>query len=129
MATKITMKAVVTMIDEYGTVKDTRDQSEKRMKELAEGGTTNVPVGLKDIIPVGQTIGATLYQGALSESSKRIVNNEKAMAKLTKAQLLKCMTISVTALGEFMGKEQIDELVDEFAVTPVLRVTKLKGGR
>jgi len=126
---KVTMKAVVVMIDEYGTTKDTRDKAEKRMKELAEGGTAAVPIGLKDIIPVGQTIGATEYQGSLSESSKRIVNNEKAMAKLTKEQLLKCMTISVTALEKIMGKEQIDELVDEFAVTPVLRVTKLKGGR
>jgi len=127
--TKKEMSAVVEMIDEYGVCKGIKEKNEKRMKELAEGGTTDTPVGLKDIIPVGQTIGAIRYQASLSESSKRIVNNEKAMKKLTKEQLIKCMTISVTALEKFMGKEQIDELVDEFAVTPVLRVTPLKGGR
>lgn len=127
--TKKEMSAVVAMIDEYGACKAVKEKNEKRMKELAEGGTSDTPVGLKDIIPVGQTIGGTKFQAALSESSKRIVNVEKAFATLTKAQLLKCATISVTALGEFMGKEQIDELVDEFAVTPVLRVTQLKGGR
>lgn len=127
--TKKEMSAVVAMIDEYGACKTIKEKNEKRMKELAEGGTTNVPVGLKDIIPVGQTIGGIQFQAALSESSKRIVNVDKAYAMLSKNQLLKSMTISVTALGEFMGKEQIDELVDEFAVTPVLRVTPLKGGR
>jgi len=127
--TKKEMAAVAEMIDEYGECKKVKEKAEKRMKELAEGQTTDVPIGLKDLIPVGQTVGTNKFTASLSESSKRIVNVDKAIAVLTKPQLLKAATISVTALEKFMGKEQIDELVDEFAVTPVLRVNPIKGGR
>lgn len=126
----MTKKNLGKLIDEYGTLKAQKEKIESRMKEIADGIPAEGVQGLKDLIAVGETVTTDSFKASVSESAKRIVDTKQVFQKLGQEKFWKLdPSVSVTKLEKVMGKEEVDELTREFAVSTVLRVVEAKGGK
>jgi len=120
--TKLVGKKLTAAIERAGQLQDQISKhNTPLLKELSD-----IEADLKLSVEVGNPVESDHYVAKLTETARRVIDMEAAKRKLGTKTFLEIATVTIGALEDQLGKEQIDALTTDYKISQSLSVKPKK---